>query len=196
LSGVVCAADVDSIVEHIQKEYSTIRDIKGRFSQRSYLKDIEKTEDYSGAFYIKKPSRIRWRYSDPRDEEVIISERKLWIYKRSEKQVLRGVFDEGSYSQLPIALLQSMSSLKKDFYIRLIRSNTLELIPRHRMGAIKRIELMTVLEGFPIKEFTITDLYDNRVTIRVDEVDINTGLKDSFFSLEIPPDVEVFDLSN
>jgi outer membrane lipoprotein carrier protein len=194
-SVVIYAADVDNIIEHIQKEYSTIKDIRGRFSQRSFLNDLERTENYSGRFFIKKPSGIRWEYSEPRDEVVIISGDSLWIYKRSERQVLKGVFEEGSYNQLPIALLQSMNNLKKDFYVKTIKDDTLELTPKDKMGIIKKIDLVINTEGFPIKEFTIHDVYNNTITIKIGDVDINTGIDDSVFSFQIPSDAEVFNLN-
>jgi|Deesub1362A_J573_1020465.scaffolds.fasta_scaffold01525_5 outer membrane lipoprotein carrier protein len=191
----VVYAAVDDIIEHIQKEYSVVKDIKGRFSQRSFLKDLERTEDYSGRFFIKKPSYIRWEYSRPRDEEVIINGDRLWIYRKAEGQVLRSVFEEGSYSQLPIALLNGLGDLRKDFYVKTTGDTTLELTPRHKMGIIKKIELVTDTNGFPVKGFTIFDLYDNSVTITIDDVVLNTGLDDSLFSFQIPAGVEVFDLN-
>lgn len=189
------AADVDDIVGRIEKKYNEINDIKGTFSQRSFLKDLHRTEDYSGRFFIKKPSSIRWEYSKPRDEEVIINGNNLWVYKKSERQVLKGTFEKGAYSQLPITLLQGMGDLRMDFYINAIKDDTLELTPRNQMGFIRKIQVVTGTDEFPIKEFTVHDVYDNRVTIKINEVNINTNLDDSIFVFKIPPDVEVFDVN-
>lgn len=188
------AVDADVIIDRIEKRYNEINDIKGTFTQKSFLKDIEKTEDYSGRFFIKKPSMIRWEYAGKRDEAVIINGDKLWIYKSSERQVLKGGFERGSYNQLPIALLQKIGDIKEDFYIKALKDNILELTPRTKMGIIKSIQLVTD-DKFPIREFTIIDNYENRITIRISDVNINTNLSDSIFTFKIPPDVEVFDLN-
>lgn len=194
LSTVSFAADVDALVERIQKKYSEIHDIQGTFSQTSYLKDIERTDRYSGKFFIKKPSRMRWGYAEPRDEDVIIRGDDLWIYKKSEKQVLRSRFSREAYSQVPIALLESMGDLRADFDIRAVKEGTLELVPKGKMGFIKKIHLETTSGDFPIKMFTVFDIYDNRIIIKLDKVEINPGLDESLFIFKIPQDVEVFDL--
>ncbi len=189
------AIDIEKIVDHIEKKYSEINDIKGGFLQKSFLKDLQRTENYSGRFFIKKPSSIRWEYSRPRDEEVIINGERIWIYKKSEGQIIKGMFEKGEYSHLPIALLRSMGDLKKDFYIKAIKDDTIELTPKHQMDVIKKIQLVTDDDEFPVERFTIFDNYENMVTIEIKEVDINTDLNDSIFTFKIPPDVEVFDLN-
>ncbi|GAB4535314.1 MAG: hypothetical protein Fur0020_02590 [Thermodesulfovibrionia bacterium] len=188
------AIDAQVIVNQMERRFNEINDIKGRFSQRSFLKDLDRREDYSGIFFIKKPSSIRWEYSRPRDEEVIINGDKIWVYKRSEGQVLKGRFERGGYNHLPITLLQDIGNLKRDFYIKALDEKTLELTPRGQMGVIKGIELVTD-EIFPIKEFTITDTYENRITIELKGVEVNTNLRESLFIFKMPPDVEVFELN-
>jgi len=191
---VIYADNVEGVIKHIREEYATIKEIKGRFSQRSLLKDLDSTEDYSGYFFIKKPSCARWEYSGSRDEVVVVNGDRFWIYKGSERQVLKGTFKEGSYSQLPVALLNGLDDLEKDFYLKATGEGIIELIPRHKMGAVKKIRLVTGTDGFPIKRFTIFDIYDNSVTITIEEAILNPGLDDSIFTLQIPSDVEVFDL--
>jgi len=108
---------------------------------------------------------------------------------------LKGTFGKEAYIHVPIALLQSIGDLERDFDIKGIEDDTLELIPKRHMGVIKKILLVIAPGEFPIKRFTIFDLYANSVTIEIDEVDINTNLDDLLFSFKIPPDVEVFDLN-
>ncbi|MCK5138284.1 MAG: hypothetical protein KAQ85_00440, partial [Thermodesulfovibrionia bacterium] len=40
------AAELDDIVELIQTKYDAIQDLRGKFSQTSYLKDLESVEQY------------------------------------------------------------------------------------------------------------------------------------------------------
>lgn len=191
----VSAATLDETVERIQKKYGEIKDIKGKFSQTSYIKDLDRVERYDGGFFIKKPSGMRWRYSTPRDEEVIIKESDVWIYKKSDKQALKSTFSKDAYSQIPIALLNSIGNLKADFDITMIKGDTLELKPRSKMGFIKMVLLVVNSHDFPIKTFTIFDTYGNKIEVVVKNVEINSGLEDSLFIFTPPPGVEVFDLN-
>lgn len=192
---VVSASTLGETVERIQKKYAEIQDIQGNFSQTSYIKDLERVEQYDGKFFIRKPSSMRWIYSKPRDEEVLIREGNIWIYKRSEKQAIKSTFSKDAYSQVPIALLNSLGDLKTDFDITLIKENTLELTPKRRKGFINKIILEVNVRDFPIKKFSIFDTYGNKIDVAVENVKINLGLEDSFFIFKAPPGAEVFDFN-
>ncbi len=54
------AGNLSMTVNEIQNKLSKINDITGRFSQTSYIKDLEQTQKYSGSFFIKKPFQMMW----------------------------------------------------------------------------------------------------------------------------------------
>ncbi len=190
------ASTLDETVDHIQKKYNDIQDVQGKFSQVSYIKDLDKTERYEGTFSISKGSgvKMKWVYTKPRDEEVIINGSDIWIYKKSEKQVLKGKLGKGSYGQVPLALFSSLGSMKGDFDITMQKEDTLELKPKRRIGFIKRILLVITDKDFPIKSFTIFDTYSNKIDITVKSVKINTGLEEALFIFKAPQGVEIFEL--
>ena len=193
LSTVVYAASVDEVVDRIQKKYNAIQDIQGKFSQTSYIKDLERVEKYEGTFFIKKPSSMKWMYSTPRDEEIIIRDTDTWIYRKSAKQVLKSTFSKDAYSQVPIALLNRLGTLKSDFDIIEIKKDMLEITPKRQVGFIKKIVLEVSSGDFPIKAFNILDINGNKIDIVIKDTKINTGLEDSFFIFKTPSDVEVFE---
>ena len=192
-AGASSASPHDDIVELIQTKYDAIDDIRGTFNQTSYLKDLERVEQYKGEFYIKKPSSMRWIFAKPRDEEVIIRAGKLWIYKKSEKQAMKTTFSKDAYSQIPLALLNSLGDLKTDFDITKVKENTLELIPKRRIGFIHKIFLEVNVHGFPIKKFSIFDTHGNQIDVEFHNVKSNSGLEDSLFIFNPQPGIEVFD---
>ncbi|GBE05740.1 MAG TPA: outer membrane lipoprotein chaperone LolA [Nitrospirae bacterium] len=195
LSTISSASTVDTIVEKIQNKDKEIQNMRGTFLQTSYITDLDRVERYEGEFFVKKPSSMKWTYSKPRDEEITISGNTTWIYKRSEKQALRTTFSRDSYGQVPLALINSLGSLKNDFDIKLIKENTLELTPKNRMGFIEKILLETGSGDFPVKTFKIFDTHGNRILITLKDVRINPGLEDSFFMFKAPAGVEVFDFN-
>ena len=190
---VVYATSVDEVVDRIQKKYNAIQDVHGKFFQTSYIKDLERVEKYEGTFFIKKPSSMKWMYSAPRDEEIIIRDTDAWIYRKSVKQVLKTTFSKDAYGQVPIALLNSLGTLKSDFDIIEIKKDMLEITPKHQMGFIKKIVLEVSSGDFPIKAFNILDINGNKIDIVIKDTKINTGIEDSFFIFKAPSDVEVFE---
>ncbi|MBI5676790.1 MAG: outer membrane lipoprotein chaperone LolA [Nitrospirae bacterium] len=191
----ISAESVDDTVNRIEKKYGEIHDMQGAFTQTSYLKDLERTEKYSGSFSIKKPSMFRWKYALPRNEEVIISGTEIWIYKASEKQALKSKFNKSAYSQLPIAMLESLEKMKADYEIKTAGESVLELVPKGEMGFVKKIQLEIASSEFPIKTLTIFDMYGNTIILKLKDVKINPGLDDSLFVFKIPQGVEVHDFS-
>ena len=188
-------ADLPPAAREIQKKYEGIKDIKGTFVQKSYIKDLEDTQEYSGDFSIKKPSQMMWEYAAPRDEKVIINDKQTLIYKKSQNQVIKTEFNKEAYSQVPIALLAGLENIGDDFHITVPSENALQLVPRRKIGFIKTVVLETIQGDMPIKMFTIFDTYGNIIMIEMKNVQINQGLEDSVFTLTIPPDAEVYDMS-
>ena len=189
------AAGVDETVEMIQKKFETIKELKGTFSQTSYIKDLEETQKFSGTFFLIKPSRMMWEYAKPRDEKVIINGTETWIYKRSQNQVIKTTFSKESYSQVPIAILQSFENIRDDFDITMPEENALQLMPKRKIGFIKTLILETATDSFPIKMFTIIDTYGNIIMIELENIKTNPGLDPSTFIFKVPQGAEVFDMS-
>jgi outer membrane lipoprotein carrier protein len=191
----VSAAAVDETVASLQKQLASIKDLKGKFIQKSYIKDLEDTQEYSGAFFIQKPSRMMWEYAAPRDEKVVINDLNTWIYKKSQNQVIRTTFSKEAYSQVPIALLGSLENIGADFDITMPEKNALQLIPKRKIGFIKTLVLELAGGDMPVKMFTIFDTYGNIIMIELKNVQTNSGLNDSIFTFKIPPGAEVYDMS-
>ena len=193
---LACASETaDDAVNRIQKEFELIRDISGRFAQKSYIKDLEQTHEFNGAFFLKKPGNMMWEYENPRDEKVVIRNKETFIYKKSQNQVMRTKFSEESYSQVPIAMLESFDNIRNDFDITMPEKNALQLIPRKKIGHVKTVIMETSKKGFPINMFTILDTYGNIIMIELKEIKTNPGLKDELFDFQIPEGAEVFDMS-
>jgi chaperone LolA len=186
------ASDADINVVRIQKAYENIKDLKGSFHQKSILKDIDRTDIYSGDFFIKYPFKMKWIYSDPTAQEVTIIDNAMLIYKKHEKQAYKGTFDRNTYGQTPVALLSGFGSLADEFDFS-GEGNQLVLKPKKPISNVETISI-TMSEGkFPIDSFTIRDSRANIIKISLENVKTNTGIKDSFFTFSLPDGVNVFE---
>jgi len=195
VTAVMASETADDTVNRIQKEFELISDISGSFTQKSYIKDLEQTMEFQGSFFLKKPEKMMWKYAEPRDEKVVIKDKETFIFKKSQNQVIRTKFSEESYSQVPIALLESFDNIKNDFDISMPEKNGLQLIPKQKIGHIKTVIMETSKRGFPIKMFTILDTYGNIIMIELKDIKTNPGLNNELFDFQIPEGAEVFDMS-
>ncbi len=188
------ASGADFSIETIQKAYENIRDIKGNFIQRSTIKDLKRTDTFRGSLLIKVPSKMRWQYhgDNKQDTEVIISNDEMTIYQKSEKQAFRGKFDRESYGQAPIALLGGFGNIRDEFEVA-EKEGKILLKPKRGMAGVVSVEIGPSGGEFPIGSLTIIDKRSNRIDITFRDIVLNSGIRDSAFSLSLPKGVSVYE---
>lgn len=179
-------------VARIQEAYKNIEDIKGSFVQKSYIKDLKRTDTYKGTLFIKRPSKMKCVYKGEKPQEIIINNERIIIYNKSEKQAFRGTFNRNTYGQAPVALLSGFGKIREEFNIT-PKNGRLVLIPKNQMGNIVSIEIVTSADNFPIKFFIINDTRSNRIEIALKDMEINTGIKDSIFDFSLPEGANIYE---
>ena len=186
------ASELDNKIEKIQKAYEKIRDMKGSFTQKNTIKDLNKTDTYRGEFFIKQPLKMKWIYKGKSAQDIFINNNMVLIYKKGEKQAYKGKFDKTTYGQTPIALLGGFGNIRQEFNIS-GKEDSLLLKPKSSMGSITSITIMLSGDDFPIKSFTIEDGRSNVIEITLKDVKTNTGMKDSLFEFSLPKDVNIYE---
>lgn len=185
------ASQSDDEVLKIQKAYENIKDIKGNFIQKSYIKDLKRTDTYKGQFFIKSP-KMRWEYKGDKPQIVYVTGDYIIIYQKKEKQALKTKFDKANYGQAPIALLGGFGNIKNEFDVSAKNSEQrLLLKPKKPMGNIVSVEITTSDDEFPIESLTIVDTLSNRIDIYLKDIKINTGLSDKLFEFSHPEGINV-----
>lgn len=187
-------AATELTLSEVKRIYSEIKDMKGNFIQKNYIKDMKKNEVYRGNFIVKMPSKMKWHYSSGNEEtEVIIKGTDMIIYQEKLKQAIRQRFDSDLYGQTPVALLSGLGNIDSDFAVE-ERKGNLILKPKRSMRGILSIELIPSGSEFPIDSLIITDKRSNRIEIRLRDVSINTGAPDSLFEFSPPKGVRLQEL--
>jgi len=186
------AASAEEEVLKIQKAYEKITDISGNFVQKSYIKDLKRTDTFKGQFFIKRPMKMKWSYKGENAQEVLISNEEITIYQKKEKQAFKGGFDRETYGQAPIALLSGFGKIQEEFTVS-EKNGKLILKPQKPMGGILSIEIEPSEGEFPIKSFTINDSLSNRIEMSLKDIKVNTGFEDKFFELSLPKGITVFE---
>jgi len=185
LSSVSFASSAEDQLTKIQKAYENIKDIKGSFVQKSYIKDLKRTDTYNGRFLIKPP-RMKWEYTGDKAQVIYINNDEIIIYQKKENQVIKARFDRGTYGQAPIALLAGFGNIRKEFDILPEYTDRLVIKPKNSMGNISRIEITPSDGPFPIKSLVIVDSLSNRIEFLLNDVKTNTGLRSSLFNFTPP----------
>jgi len=190
----IAASSVEEDIVKIQKAYENIKDISGSFVQKSYIKDLKRTDTFKGRFFIKMPFQMKWDYKGENAQEVFINNDEITIYQKKEKQAFRGKFDRDTYGQAPIALLSGFGKIQEEFSVS-NKDGRLLLKPKKPMGGILSIEIEPSQDKFPIRSFIINDSHSNRMEMTLNDIKINTGLEDKLFRPSIPKDVTIYELN-
>lgn len=188
-SAVFCFAGAEDEAARIQKAYEKIKDIKGSFVQKSYVRDLKRTDTYQGQFFIKPP-KMKWEYRGEKAQTVFITGEEILIYQKKENQAFQSRFDRSIYGQAPIALLGGFGDIRKEFDVTM-KGDRLHLKPKKSMGNIAYIEITPAEGDFPIGALTIVDSLSNRIDVQLKDVVVNTGLKDRIFEFTPPEGVTV-----
>ena len=184
----------DLLAEKIEKAYTGLKDIKGNFIQKSFIKDLDRTDTFKGTFMIKMPSRMRWQYrgGDKQNTEVVINNDEMIIYQKQDKQAFKGKFDRETYGQAPIALLSGFSDIRKEFEVTK-KDGRLLLKPRKPMGNVLSLAITPSDSGFPIESVTIFDKHSNRIDIAFSDIAVNTDVAESAFVFSPPKGVSIYE---
>ena len=59
-------------LDAVQKNYEKVLTFEAKFTQKSYVRMMNKTHDAKGTVSIKKPGKMKWTYGAP-DIQVLIS---------------------------------------------------------------------------------------------------------------------------
>jgi outer membrane lipoprotein carrier protein len=180
------------LADRVQAAYKDVRDMKGEFTQKSFIKDLDKTQHFKGDFAIKFPSKMRYRYKSGSQDEVVISGSEIIIYQKVQKQALKGKFNSATYGAAPVALLSGLGNINRDFF-ETENGNSLFLKPKQPAGAVKSIEVEVSEAPFPVKGFKINDVYGNTVEITLKDVRLNTGVTDKSLEFTPPKGVNVYE---
>ncbi|MFO0752188.1 MAG: outer membrane lipoprotein carrier protein LolA [Thermodesulfovibrionales bacterium] len=189
LAAAFCFAGAEGEAARIQKAYEKIKDVKGSFVQKSYVRDLKRTDTYLGQFFIKPP-KMKWDYKGEKAQTVFITGDEITIYQKKENQAFQSRFDRSTYGQAPIALLGGFGDIRKEFDVAM-QGGLLHLKPKKPMGNIAYIEITPSEGDFPIAALTIVDSLSNRIDVQLKDVSVNTGLKDKIFEFTPPEGVNI-----
>lgn len=198
------AVTLDELIALIQSSYENTSDLRASFIQESFIKTMGTIKKAEGRLYIKKPSRMLWRYTKPERQDILIIGNDVLIYKYEERQVIKSHL---GLEKTPATFLAGMGRLRDDFSLRHAEGDHkkeggyyLELIPKVK-GSTRRILLEVSAwtdknEGkviYVTKGFTLTDAYGNSTKIILKNIELNKGIKDSVFQVKIPEGAEIIE---
>ena len=162
------------------------------FVQTSYQKDIRNNIS-KGYLVVKRPHQMLWHIEEPTERVIIFERGLILIYDPDLNQVIKTNIDQYKDANW-LRILMGESEINEshqqnieDFYsYKLIKYHPLNNDPLGNMIIIKiKEELIDTIE--------IMQSENERIQIKLEDIEINMNINDEFFVDLIPDDAEVIE---
>ena len=156
---------------------------------------MQKTQHEEGAFYFKKPKRMRWVYTKPAAKELVINPRRLGSMSPPTRSPTCRMPNSLFKSTVSVRFLAGIGKLKEDFRISFAGekkvektgSYLLDLVPVKPEEGVKKLQVAVNRESFQIVKVILFDPYGNVTTLAFSAIELNRDLPDSLFTFKPPP---------
>jgi len=184
-------------LDAIQSQYEKILTFEADFTQRSYVKMMNQTQDVKGRVQIKKPGKMRWVYGAPDTQILISNEKTLWLYVPDEEQATKVPVESIYSSNTPALFLAGRGKLTHAFDVESVsqedKNILVSLVPKSAEQGLARLVLQADKKNYHITGSTVYDKLGNKTEIRFNRIQVNHEISEEQFQLKTPPGVEILD---
>jgi len=184
-------------LDAIQDHYEKILTFEADFTQRSYVKMMNQTQDVKGRVQIKKPGKMRWVYGAPDTQILISNEKTLWLYVPDEEQATKVPVESIYSSNTPALFLAGKGKLTHAFNVESVSQEDnnilVTLVPKTTEQGLARLVLQADKKNYQITGSTVYDKLGNKTEIRFNRIRVNHEIPEEQFQLKTPPGVEILD---
>jgi outer membrane lipoprotein carrier protein len=185
------------VLDAIQSQYEKILTFEAEFTQRSYVKMMNQTQEVQGRVQIKKPGKMRWVYGAPDIQILISNEKTLWLYVPDEEQATKVPVESIYSSNTPALFLAGRGKLTHTFDVESVsqedKNILVSLVPKSAEQGLVRLVLQADKKNYQITGSTVYDKLENKTVIRFNRIQVNHEISEEQFQLKTPPSVEILD---
>ena len=187
---------VKEITDKLQKRYDSLQDATAHFTQHVKFGFSKIEQDFSGTLRMKRPNKYR---VETEYQTLVTDGATVWSYSPVNKQVLIDRYKETPDSFAPE---QFLLNLPTNYYASLVQQEkkaeaawiVLKLVPIDDQSFIKSMKVWVEEGSWVVRKVEMLDVNDTEKTYNVQDIRINTGLKDGTFVFTAPAGTEVVDL--
>ena len=167
--------------------------MSANFKQTLKSSDGRLLQESEGEFYLQRPGKFRWNYTQPYPQQIVSDGEQVWIFDIDLEQVT--VQKQGTgRDNTPMALLQNKKSLEQAFEIHERGSDSglhrIELVNKDLDSDFDRV--MVGLDEKGLRFLQLHDQFEQTTYIFFTELKSNPELEPAIFEFIPPEGVDVF----
>ena len=185
---------VDRIAEQTDAHYNNLKSLRAHFTETYRGAGVTRTE--SGTLWLRRPGKMRWEYTDPKEKLFVSDGKTAYFYIPGERQARKAPIKDLDDLRSPLRYLLGKTKLKKEFENLTVRAGDQPgtvLIRGIPSGMADRVTEMT-LELDPkgqIRRILIEEADGSQTEFVFTAVEENVALEDALFRFQPPPGVEL-----
>ena len=186
----VYGQNAKSILEEIQKKFQTIQDLKAGFNQSAIDTSEIMQFNITGTFYYKKPEKFRIEL----DDRIIISDNQTsWNFDKNQNRVIINYIpDEPSSISFERYIMEYPSQCDVSI-VNEMNGSAVLLVPSKLNMEFNSVKLW-YNKDYVVNKIEIIDYNDLKITITMNNIEINQRLPESKFNFTSPEGSQVIDL--
>lgn len=189
---------IDELIDALQAKYDSVRNFSAAFEQTYAGGVLRTTLVERGTVMIKKPGKMRWRYTSPEEKLFVSDGASLYSYLPIDRQVIVGAVPSGDSVSTPALFLAGRGDLSHDFSAAYDDAAeappgawAVELTPARSDVDYTRLTLVVDRESLSVTQVRATDFQGAVSTFTFSDLKENQEMPDDLFTFTIPPGVEV-----
>ncbi|MBF0273947.1 MAG: outer membrane lipoprotein carrier protein LolA [Nitrospinae bacterium] len=191
------------VIGKLEKKFDGLITVEARFIQKAHISvaGIFKKEESKGHFYLKRPKRVKWAYTDPEIETLLLKDDLFYFYSKPDNQLLKKKVEELDDSSNYINLLLNKNDSLLNHYkiASLTESNgdyNVKLIPLNKGGNMQYLILSIRKTDYLLSGISFSDNLENSTTIIFEDIQLNKAISSNIFKIDVPKGTEIVNLNN
>lgn len=191
LMPAVCFADAGQ--ELLDSFLTKTKTMSAGFVQTLRTSDGEVLQQSSGQFYLSRPGKFRWNYTEPYEQEIVSDGEHVWIHDIDLQQVTVQK-QSVSLSNTPMALMQGKVKLDDAYNVSALdeREGIYRLKLSSKSGDADFSEVVVGVDKTGLRFMQLYDQFEQTTDIVFDDAITNTVLSNELFKFVPPEGVDVF----
>lgn len=192
-------ADPAALTRAVQARYDRVRDFTADFTHTYTGGVLKKQVVERGTLQVKKPGRMRWRYTNPEEKLFVSDGRQIYSYVPADRQVVVSPMPAEDRAATAALFLTGKGDLARDFTAKPAPlpagapagSVAIQLTPRQEQREYNTLTLVVDPDAYSIRMLAADDRQGGRSAFTFANVKENTGLADKLFEFSIPRGADV-----
>ena len=181
-------------VQRLHDFLARAKSLQADFSQAQIDEKGNAGSRSSGVFYLQRPGKFRWNYTQPHQQEIVSNGGKVWFYDVDLEQVTAKRLN-AAIGSTPALLLSGDVTLESNFNIAEQGADEgiywIKLLPKSEESGFNYV--LIGLSGDTLAGMELNDNFGQLTRIYFSKVKLGGKLDASLFDFKPPAGVDVFE---